>query len=202
MHRNTQALFRKFAASYFKPGLKVLEIGPNDTPSDLEKIIEPSDNPWDSLDIDRGYERKVTYLTKDPYKFPIEDASYDIIVSSSVIEHVQKIWLWMPEVARIVKPGGWIVTISPISWEYHEDPVDCWRIYPDGMRALCDDSGLNVVLCEWDALGISHLRRFGGTIQLWQKLSGILNLMHWKLGFPGEAAFDLITICQKPPGPI
>jgi SAM-dependent methyltransferase len=202
MHRNTKLLFQKFARPYFSPGLKVLEIGPNRTPSELEGIVALATEPWHSLDIarscDRKYDRNLTYSTDSPYQFPIPDGYYDVVVSSNVIEHVGKIWRWLPEVARIVRPGGRVITISPISWEFHEDPVDCWRIYPDGMRALCEDAGLNVELCEWDALGIENLRKIGGRVQLWQKLSGILNLLHWKLGFPWEAAFDLITICQKP----
>ena len=43
-----------------------------------------------------------------------------------------------------------MITIAPVSWPYHEDPVDCWRIYPDGLRALYDEVGLRteLALCE------------------------------------------------------
>ena len=98
----------------------------------------------------------------------------------------------------MTKPGGHVVTIAPVSWEYHEDPVDCWRIYPEGMKALCEDAGLKVITCEWETLGVPRLRKIGGSKQLWQKLSGILNLLHWKLKLPTEAAFDTICIAQKP----
>jgi SAM-dependent methyltransferase len=198
MHKNTKLLFEKFAKPYFHPGARILEIGPNAIPSDFQAMFPKEDFVWDTLDLDRGFSRPLTYVTTDEYRFPIPDGTYDLILTSSVIEHVRKIWRWMPELARVVRPGGVVVTISPISWEYHEDPVDCWRIYPDGMRALCDDAGLQTEVCEWDALSIANLRKIGGSVELWQKLSGILNLLHWKLGFPWEAAFDLITISRKP----
>lgn len=198
MHKNARLLFQKFALAHFKPGMKVLEIGPNAIPSDFQKMFPDQHCTWDTLDLDRGGTYSLTYRTKHEYEFPIPDGTYDLVLSSSVIEHVRKIWRWLPEVARVVRPGGLVVTISPISWEYHEDPVDCWRIYPEGMRALCDDAGLQVEVCEWDALGIEKLRKIGGSVELWQKLGGVLNLMHWKLGLPVEAAFDLMTICRKP----
>lgn len=198
MHQNTQLLFKKYALPYFKPGLRVLELGPNKRPSNFQEILQDDSLTWHTLDLSFRTDIPLTYTTADEYAFPIEANSYDIVLSSSVIEHVRKIWRWMPELARVTRPGGHVITIAPVSWEYHEDPVDCWRIYPEGMKALCEDAGLKVLLCEWEALGIARLRKIGGSVQLWQKLSGLLNLLHWKLKLPCEAAFDLMTIAQKP----
>lgn len=198
MHQNTQLLFKKYALPYFKPGTRVLEIGPNRNPSAFQDILKNDSLVWHTLDLSFRNDIPLTYKTDDEYSFPIPADSYDIVLSSSVIEHVRKIWRWLPEVARVTKPGGHVITIAPVSWEYHEDPVDCWRIYPEGMRALCEDAGLKVVLCEWEALGIARLSRRGGSVQLWQKLAGLLNLLHWKLKLPCEAAFDTIAIAQKP----
>ena len=198
MHGNTQLLFKKYALPYFKPGLRVLEIGPNKMPSTFQDILGENSLTWDTIDLAFRNDIPLTYKTADEYSFPIPDNSYDIVLSGNVIEHVRKIWRWMPELARITKPGGHVITIAPVSYEYHEDPVDCWRIYPEGMRALSEDAGLTVSLCTWEALGIQRLRKIGGSVQLWQKLAGLLNLLHWKLKTPWEAAFDTITIAQKP----
>ena len=198
MHENTKLLFKKHALPYFKPGLRVLEIGPNKLPSAFQEILREERITWHTLDLSFRNDIPLTYKAADEYTFPIPDNSYDIVLSANVIEHVRKIWRWMQEVARVTKPGGHVITIAPVSWEYHEDPVDCWRIYPEGMKALCEDAGLNVLLCEWETLGVARLRRWGGSVQLWQKLAGILNLLHWKSKLPCGVSFDTIAIAQKP----
>ena len=43
-----------------------------------------------------------------------------------------------------------MITITPLNWGYHPEPVDCWRAYPEGLRAVYEDAGLRVetALCE------------------------------------------------------
>ena len=95
---------------------------------------------------------KSTYITKDEYHFPIEDNTFDVVLSGNVIEHVRKSWQWFRELARVCKPGGLVVTVAPVSWGYHEAPVDCWRIYPEGMRALHDEAGLKTEVAVFESL--------------------------------------------------
>jgi hypothetical protein len=68
------------------------------------------------------------------------------------MEHIKNIWLWVDELKRITKKNGLIIIISPISWSYHEAPVDCWRIYPEGMKALMQEKGLKVIECLFESL--------------------------------------------------
>ena len=87
---------------------------------------------WDTLDLVDGHAyvpAELTYRSRSPYEFPIEDDAYDIVLSANVIEHVRCVWRWLPELARVCKAGGLVITISPVSWPYHEAPIDCWRIY-------------------------------------------------------------------------
>jgi SAM-dependent methyltransferase len=103
-------------------------------------MMTHEDIQWDTLDI---YDSpNLTYPKSETYSFPISDNTYDIVISGQVIEHVAKIWRWMPELARVTKPVGLVITVNPSSWPFHEAPIDCWRMYPDGMKALCEDAGL------------------------------------------------------------
>jgi hypothetical protein len=34
--------------------------------------------------------------------------------------------------------AGMSSSVNPVSWVFHEAPVDCWRIYPEGMKALLE----------------------------------------------------------------
>jgi SAM-dependent methyltransferase len=148
MHTNSNRLFEKYAVSCFQPGMRVLEIGPDLFPSTYRKLLQLADITWDTLDI--YADPQLTYPKSDVYSFAIPDNTYDIVFSGNVIEHVAKVWRWVPELARITKPGGLVITINPTSWPYHPAPIDCWRIYPDGMQALCDEAGLKVELSFLD----------------------------------------------------
>src|SRR5207249_4485149 len=135
-------LFETYATRYFSPGMSVLEIGPDKFPSSYQNIVGSKIVKWDTLDLSDN--PNLTYIPVTEYTFPILDNVYDIVLSGQVLEHVKKPWTWIKEVARVCRKGGFVITINPVSWPYHEAPVDCWRVYPDGMKALYDEAGLEV----------------------------------------------------------
>jgi len=198
MHRNSKLLFEKYAQGHFSPAAKVLEIGPDVSPSSYRAIVDPKqERMWDTVDFPRNF--TTTFTLTNEYSFPIESDAYDLVLSGQVIEHVRKIWVWMKEVARVCKPGGLIVTIGPVSWPYHEAPIDCWRIYPEGMKALCDDAGLEVLTCTTESLEAKEFNfTIPGRSPEWQdnftrRVFRILD----KVRFPVECAYDTITIARK-----
>lgn len=203
MHRNVKALFRRHAAPYFPPGRAVLEVGPDVEPSTLRLLAGYETGRWDTIDFASRTDVELTYRCESPYEYPIPDASYDVVVASSVLEHVPKIWRWMPELSRVCRPGGHVVIINPVSWHYHLAPIDCWRMYPEGARALFDDAGLDVVLSEWGSVDLEWLDRITpGPVRrrmLWQRLSGVFGLWSAFTRLPPEGAFDTITIGVKRP---
>jgi SAM-dependent methyltransferase len=154
MHDNSMRVFRKYAKPYFKSGTRVLEIGPDKIPSSLQQEIGDDTITWEHLDL-ASYqyaEGILDHAADDEYSFPLQDDSFDVVLAANVIEHVRKIWVWFPEVARVCRPGGTVIVINPITVPHHPYPIDCWRIYPDGIRALHEESGLRTELAEFDAL--------------------------------------------------
>lgn len=150
MHPNSLRLFEKHAKPFFKNGMRVLEIGPDRHPSTYQRLVGDDSLVWHTLGItDR---QEYTYVASDPYIFPVPDNSYDLVMSGQVIEHVPKPWVWMKEIARVCKPGGHVVTINPVNWGFHRSPVDCWRIFPDGLEALYDDAGIKTCVAVCDSL--------------------------------------------------
>jgi SAM-dependent methyltransferase len=202
MHRNSRLIFDKYATPFFTPGLSVLEIGPDGSPSTFQKRVGSQVARWDTLDIATGFTQP-TYLAAEEYTFPVPSNTYDIVLSSQVIEHVRKIWRWFPEVARVCKPGGVVITINPVSWHYHECPVDCWRIYPDGMRALADDAGLEVLSSTWESVEFERLRFLPQRMRAKKKFMMFLFGPFWLVsrvaGTSFQGAFDTITIARKLP---
>lgn len=156
MHANSELLFRKYAAPLFRPDQTVLEIGPDGAPSTYRKVVRDIDLRWETLELGRSDRpdppHPVSYVSEHEYHFPMPDDRYDIVLSGQVIEHVRKIWIWYHELARVCRSGGLVITICPVTWPYHEDPVDCWRIYPEGMKALCEDAGLEPVLVQCESV--------------------------------------------------
>lgn len=200
MHVNTQLLFDHYARRYFQPGIRVLEIGP-DVPSTLQRMTGDPSIDWHTVDIDKDL--RLTCTAVDEYSFPIPDDAYDIVVAANVLEHVRKIWVWIKEVARVCKPGGYVITINPVSWPFHECPIDCWRAYPDGMVALYEEGGLDVVISKCESLEDSHIRRHlpGRSLRYIDDHEGwkmkIFARLSARLGIPVERPYDTVTIGRK-----
>jgi SAM-dependent methyltransferase len=203
MHRNVQALFRRHAAGLFTGDRRVLEIGPDRAPSTLQTLVDYPDDAWHTLDLVSRDDVALTYRAEAEYAYPVTDDAYDIVVASSVLEHVPRIWVWIRELVRICRPGGHVVIISPVSWHYHEAPVDCWRMYPEGARALFEDAGLELVLSEFGAVDLEWLQRLTPARlrrkAFWQRFSGLFGLWNALTRLPPEGAFDTISIGRKPP---
>jgi SAM-dependent methyltransferase len=171
MHDNSRFLFRQYAAKHFASTSRVLEIGPN-----FESRLSAPYSTWHTAGL--SDDPRLDYRCEE-YHIPVPAESYDIVFSSNVIEHVRKPWVWLPELTRVCVSGGLVITICPVNWPYHKDPVDCWRIYPEGMRALYADSGLEVVEC----------------LAMYGELSGD----HEKAWFPyGGRTLDTICVGRKP----
>ena len=128
MHENSKLLFEKYAKKYFRPGMRVLEIGPDGRISSYQLFFRSEIKcwrksiQWDTVDVYQ--DPNLTYVAVDEYSFPISDALYDIVLSGNVMEHIRKPWIWIKEVARVCKKDGLVITITPVSWPYHEAPID------------------------------------------------------------------------------
>ena len=53
--------------------------------------------------------------------------AYDLLISTSVLEHVQKPWLAAENMVSTIKPGGCLYVSVPWVREFHEFPNDYWR---------------------------------------------------------------------------
>lgn len=213
MHFNSELLFKKYSLSYFKDNMRVLEIGPQGIPSAYQQIVNKPTITWHTLDLYDSYPG-LTYTSHEEYNYPIDGESYDLIISGQVMEHVKKIWLWLAELKRIVKTNGTIILINPVSWPYHAIPVDCWRIYPEGMKALCDQYQLDIILCTCESIEQTHFQNSKTptvpgqsyamqnqklrvrTIKIWNSILYYVPLIR-KLRVPVEVAYDTITIAKK-----
>jgi SAM-dependent methyltransferase len=99
------------------------------------------------VDIKPG--RNVDMVMKKPYQIPLRRGSADVVLSGQTFEHIPFFWVSMFELARILRPGGFLFITVPSRGHVH-DVNDCWRFYPDGMHALAAFSGLELVEARTD----------------------------------------------------
>jgi SAM-dependent methyltransferase len=145
-YENCVKFFNKYISKLVANSLKVVDFGSYDTNGCLKPIFKNCD--YVGLDMSPGPNVDVV-STGD--KTPFDSDSIDVIVSSSNFEHDDCFWMTFLEMARILKPGGYIYINAPSSGVYHGFPGDCWRFYADAGKALtkwANKNNINIQLIE------------------------------------------------------
>ncbi|MFQ5880865.1 MAG: class I SAM-dependent methyltransferase [Candidatus Methylomirabilales bacterium] len=95
----------------------------------------------------------------DAHLLPFKSASFDIVYSIAVLEHVKKSWTVADEIARVLRPGGHVVLEVPFLNVIH-DKDDYFRFTDKGIQALFDETRFAVVLAQVGSGGGSFLSVF------------------------------------------
>lgn len=85
------------------------------------------------LDVKDG--PNVDVVMKKPYRIPLRSNSVDVVMTNQVFEHIPFPWASFLEISRVLKPGGLAFLVAPSRGHRH-GYQDCWRYYPDSLRAL------------------------------------------------------------------
>jgi len=105
---------------WFEPGLRVLEIGGGS--GYQASLIKAYSCTVSSIDLENRKKKQKTYFPVQDYdgqQIPFEAASFDLIFSSNVLEHVQGLPSLLMEMRRVLKPKGRMLHILPSSsWRF------------------------------------------------------------------------------------
>ncbi len=71
-----------------------------------------------------------------PGRLPFADHTFDLVVSTSCLEHDPMFWVTFAEMTRVMKRDGFLYVSVPANGPYHGYPGDCWRFYGDAAAAL------------------------------------------------------------------
>jgi SAM-dependent methyltransferase len=119
----------------------ILEIGSKrfDAPAwwNCNKDLQ-SGGDWLCVDMQEG--QGVDEIA-DIHNLAYNDCSFQSILCSEVLEHVQYPAVGLSECHRVLKDDGWIVLTTLFSFPVHGYPNDYWRFTPEGMRCLLVDAG-------------------------------------------------------------
>lgn len=151
MHQSSMEAMTRFVAEDLADrrgsALRVLDVGSMDVNGSYRTLFD--DPAWSYTGLDAEPGNGVDLVLPKPYDWSaVRTRSYDVVVSGQAFEHIEFPWVTMLEVARILRPGGLVCLLVPSGGYEHRYPVDCWRYYPDGVRALARWADLDVVRAE------------------------------------------------------
>lgn len=133
MHGSAMLSGAAFFSCYADKSSAILDVGSCNVNGSL-RIFAPQSCRYVGVDMAAG--RGVDVVLDDPHVYPFPDDEFDLVVSTSCLEHDQMFWLSFAEMARMVRPGGFVYLSVPQAGPYHGHPVDCWRFNNDAPEAL------------------------------------------------------------------
>lgn len=150
--RRMQAFRDTHLANRQAERLRVIDIGSQDVNGSYRPLFDHS--AWEYVGVDMAAGRNVDVVLRNPYDWrELPSRSADVVVSGQAFEHIEYFWITALEVARVLRPGGICCLIVPSAGPEHRYPVDCWRFYPDGLRAIARFAGLDVLQADTDWTG-------------------------------------------------
>jgi SAM-dependent methyltransferase len=145
-------------------------------------------------------------------RLPFDDASFDTVVCTQVLEHAAKPWILFAEMTRILRADGVLILTIPFSYRLHSEPYDFYRYTHHGLRALAEQNELEVVKLFprggfWTVIGqklasylVLSVGRMGGEIQ---RMGGFgyekkiaVRPRYLALPFVIPTLFAVIAICR------
>lgn len=137
----------------------------------FEKDFSPYVEKYIGLEYspESGYRGNKADICGDAGYLPLADGSVDTILCTEVMEHVPHPEKTIEEFARVLRPGGTVITTAPFFYPIH-DAYDFFRYSPDGLAAMMKRHGLTVEKVE----------PLSGTAVT---LAAMLNLYWYDIGF-------------------
>ena len=81
----------------------------------------------------------------DGKKIPFNDATFDSLLSTEVLEHVFNIDELLKEFNRVLKINGKAIITTPFMWEEHEMPYDFARYTTPALEYLYKKNGFEII---------------------------------------------------------
>ncbi len=82
------------------------------------------------------------------WDIPVPDNSFDCVLSTSVLEHLEEPEMALRESLRVLRPGGHALYTVPFFWHLHEQPRDFFRYSRYGLRYLFEKVGYDIAELE------------------------------------------------------
>lgn len=117
----------------------------------------------------------VRFVLGDALQIPFAPASFGLISAINVLDCVADPARLVQEMARVLKPGGWLIAATPFDWSPNATPADAWM----GERVVMDQgSDLSGLLSRAPELAVRSLPD-----QKWQVRLHNRATVHYQIAF-------------------
>jgi SAM-dependent methyltransferase len=161
-----------------REGSSVLDAGCGEQP--FRGRIEARGGKYLGCDVSRNAGNTVD-VVGTVMMLPFADRSFDIVLCSEVLEHVEDPDRAFGEMLRVLKGGGYLIVTTPFLYPLHEEPDDFVRLTPHKLLFMANRYGaetveavragneVEVLATAWDNLwnrerGSGVLRRATGAV--------------------------------------
>lgn len=97
---------------------------------------------------DSMHDQTVVDIFGTAYEIPEPDESFDCIICTSVLEHLEEPRAALAESFRVLKPEGHVLYTAPMFWHLHEQPRDFYRYTEYSLRYLFESVGYEIVTLD------------------------------------------------------
>jgi len=127
-------------------GRQILEVGSRDVNGSLRSFIE-SRQPEKYIGVDIAEGPGVDVICEGEKLLDrFEEESFDIVISTELLEHVRDWRIVISNIKRVCKAGGIIlITTRSIGFPFHGYPHDYWRYEPKDMEEIFSDCEIQVL---------------------------------------------------------
>ncbi len=122
---------------------KLLDVGCSNKP--YEHLFNVDS--YIGLEIDTPYNRKnkKADFFYDGKQFPFENNSFDIVLSSQVLEHVDNPEEFILNINKVLITGGGLIISVPFIGDEHEIPYDYRRYTSFGLKYILEKNGFQII---------------------------------------------------------
>lgn len=91
----------------------------------------------------------------DAHQLPFNDAEFELVLSTEMLEHVKDPGKVVSEMHRVLKPGGMLILTTRFVYPLHDTPHDYWRFTKYGLQLLFKD--WEIIECLGDTKSFSTI---------------------------------------------
>lgn len=105
-------------------------------------LIKPKTSEYITFDMMAGQNIDVVGDVLNP---PFKDVEFDTVISTQVLEHVEKPWVMIAQIGRIIKSGGVCIITAPFLVPFHADPYDFFRYTETGLTSMLKNEDFEII---------------------------------------------------------